>query len=44
MTRMNIGPRDLRLCSLAALEAEVEEAGYSPVCLVKSGRQYRGTS
>jgi hypothetical protein len=37
VTRMNIGPRDLRLCSLAASEAEAEEAGYSPAELGKSG-------
>jgi hypothetical protein len=37
VTRMNIGPRDLRLCSLAASEADVEEAGYSPAKIVKSG-------
>jgi hypothetical protein len=41
VTRMNIGPRDSRLCSLAASEAEVEEAGYSPVYLVKSGKAIR---
>jgi hypothetical protein len=30
VTRMNIGPRDLRVCWFAASEALVEEAGYSP--------------
>jgi hypothetical protein len=30
VTRMKIGPRDLRECSFAASDAEVEEAGYSP--------------
>lgn len=30
VTRMNIGPRLLGVCSFAASEAEVEDAGYSP--------------
>lgn len=30
MTRIKIGPRFLGACSLAASEAEVEDAGYSP--------------
>lgn len=30
VTKINIGPRDLGVCWLAASEAEVEEAGYSP--------------
>lgn len=30
VTRMKIGPRDLRDRSFAASEAEVEDAGYSP--------------
>jgi hypothetical protein len=30
VTRIKIGPRDLRVCWLAASEALVEEAGYSP--------------
>lgn len=30
VTRMKMGPRRLRVCSLAASEAEVLAAGYSP--------------
>jgi hypothetical protein len=30
VTKMNMGPRLLSVCSLAASEAEAEEAGYSP--------------
>ena len=30
VTRMKMGPRDLGVCSFAASEAEVDDAGYSP--------------
>jgi hypothetical protein len=30
VTRMKTGPRDLRVCWLAASDAEVLDAGYSP--------------
>ena len=30
VTKMNIGPRCFRVCSLAASDADVEDAGYSP--------------
>jgi len=31
VTRMKIGPRDFGVCSFAASEADVLEAGYSPM-------------
>jgi hypothetical protein len=30
VTRMNIGPRFSRVCSLAASDADTDDAGYSP--------------
>jgi hypothetical protein len=39
VTRMKTGPRDLRACSLAASDAEVDEAGYSPC---NDGQQLEG--
>jgi len=34
VTRMKMGPRWERVCSFAASDAEVEEAGYSPGLLL----------
>jgi hypothetical protein len=35
VTIMKTGPRFLRVCSLAASDAEVDDAGYSPKALVR---------
>jgi hypothetical protein len=35
VTRIKIGPRFFKVCSLAASDAEVDEAGYSPATLSK---------
>lgn len=37
VTMMKIGPRRFNVCSLAASDAEVEDAGYSPGSVSKSG-------
>jgi hypothetical protein len=36
VTRMKIGPRFFKVCSFAASDADVDEAGYSPTIMSKN--------